>query len=79
MQDVKMIIEAPDVHTAAAVLIKNTFYNGKGDRSAFFNAILSSNPSFISDIGRKLKLVTVKEYFGHKIYNDKLCQTLQVN
>merc|ERR1719310_1827367 len=30
MQDVKLILEAPDVHHAAAVLIQQSFYNGKG-------------------------------------------------
>jgi len=58
MQGVKMILEAPDVFVAAAVLIQQDFYNGKGDRTALFDVVLNSDPKTIPDLGRKLKLVT---------------------
>ena len=79
MQDVKMVLEAPDVHTAAAVLIQQTFFNGKGDRSALIEVVLNSDPKTIPDVAAKLKLLTQKDYLGHAIYNDKLCSTLQIN
>jgi len=41
MEDVAIILEAPDVYYAAAMLIKKEFYNGKGDLSAFFEVILN--------------------------------------
>lgn len=78
MQDVKLVLEAPDVYLAAAVLIQQSFYNGKGDRSAFIDVLLNSDPKVIPDLGRKLKLITVDKYFGHKIYNDSLCSTLNI-
>jgi len=53
-----MILEAPDVFVAAAVLIQQDFYNGKGDRTALFDVVLNSDPKTIPDLGRKLKLVT---------------------
>merc|ERR1711924_90204 len=54
------------------------FYNGKGDRTAFIDVVLNSDPNKIPDLGRKLKLITVSEFYGEKIFNDKLCSTLQV-
>jgi len=36
MSDVKVLLEAPDVFVAAAALSSNSFYHGKGDRTAFF-------------------------------------------
>lgn len=78
MQDVKLILEAPSVYLGAAVLIKQDFYNGKGDRSAFINVVLNSDPATIPDLARKLKLLTDTEFHGNKIYNDKLCNTLNL-
>ena len=78
MQDIKLVLEAPDVYVAAAVLIQNKFYNGKGDRTQFFKVVLESNPSTIPDLMNKLQLTTQREFMGHKIYNDKLCQTMEV-
>ena len=38
------------------------------------------NPSRIPDLGRKLKLVTSKEFMGVlPLYNDKMCQPDRVN
>lgn len=78
MQDIKIVFESPDVYIAAAALIEQKFFIGKGDRNAFFEAILSSDPTQIPDLFRKLILVTKQEYYGHKIYNDKVCNNLHV-
>ena len=78
MQDVKLVLEAPDFYTAAAVLVQQNFYNGKGDRTALFNVVLNTDPKTLPDIGRKLKLMTMREIHGFKIYNDKLCNTMEV-
>lgn len=78
MQDVKLILEAPDVYHAAAVLIQQNFYNGKGDRTALIEVVLNTDPKTIPDLARKLKLITQSEFYGYKIYNDKLCNTLQI-
>ncbi len=78
MQDVKLVLEAPEVYEGAAVLIQQKFYNGKGDRTTFIEVVLASDPAKIPDLFRKLKLITVSEFCGHKIYNDKLCSTLNL-
>jgi hypothetical protein len=78
MQDVKLVLEAPNVYVGAAVLIKQSFYNGKGDRTAFIEVVLNTDPSTIPDLGRKLKLITMSEWYGYKIYNDKLCNTMNI-
>ena len=79
MQDVKLVLEAPDYYTAAAVLVCQKFYNGKGDRTALIDVVLNTDPKTLPDIGRKLKLITMKEIYGNEIYNDKLCNTMQIN
>lgn len=72
MHDVKVLMEAPDVFVAAAALSTQKFCQGKGDRTAFFNMILESNPKSIPDLGRKLILVTKDKYMGLQMYSDKL-------
>jgi hypothetical protein len=79
MQDVKLVLEAPDFYTAAAVLISQTFYNGKGDRTALIDVVLNTDPKTIPDIAGKLKLLTMSEFAGYKLFNDKLCKTLQLS
>ena len=39
---------------------------------------MASDPNKIPDLFRKLILVTKQEYYGHRIYNDKVCNTLNV-
>jgi len=78
MQDVKLVLEAPDVYIGAAVLISQSLYNGKGDRTAFVEVVLNTDPSTIPDLARKLKLITQTEFYGHKIFNDKLCNTMNL-
>ena len=73
------LLEAPDVYIAAVALSETTFYEGKGDRSYFFKAVLEQNPTKIPDLGRKLKLVTDKTFMGLNLYNDKLCNPDKVN
>ena len=58
MQGVKVILDAPDVYSAAAVLISTDFYNGKGDRTNFIDTVLNSDPTKIPDLGGKLELLT---------------------
>lgn len=80
MEDVKLVLEAPDSFIAAAVLMQNQFYMGKGDRTALFAVILSSDPTKIPELARKLKLVTHNsKMLGKQVYNDKLCSNLNVN
>lgn len=79
MHDVKVLLEAPDVFLAAAALNSNSFYQGKGDRTAFFEMILESDPKSIPDLGRKLALVTKSEFMGVKLFNDKIANVNQVN
>lgn len=79
MKDIKLVLDAPDQYLAAAALIQNNFFNGKGDRTQLFRAILESDPRNIRDLGAKLLLTTKREFMGHKIYNDKLCQTMEVH
>ena len=55
------------------------FYEGKGSRSIFFKSIMELNPATIPDLGRKLKLVTGRDFMGMKLYNDKMCQVERVN
>ena len=74
MHDVKILLEAPDVYIAATALHDLRFYVGKGDRTAFFEIVLETNPSLIPDLYRKLQLVTQKEFMDLDLYNDgKLC------
>ena len=56
--DLKLILEAPDVYIAAVALSQKGFYNGRGDRTSFFDLILSLDPRTIPDLGNKLLLVT---------------------
>ena len=79
MSDIKKIVETPDVFVAAVALSKKKFYEGQGDRTTFFKVILQLNPSKIPDLGRKLALVTKKEFMGLSLYNDKLCAPDRVN
>lgn len=78
MEDVKIVFESPDVFIAASALITQSFYIGKGDRNAFFEVILASDPKTIPDLFRKLMLVTKPEFYGRKIYNDKVCNSTNV-
>ena len=71
--DVKMLVNAPDVFIAAACLSDKQFYEGRGDRTTYFDTILELAPTGIPDLGRKLKLVTSNEFMGLKLYNDKIC------
>ena len=79
MADLKKLVEAPDVFIAAVALGEKSFYEGKGDRTSFFKVIQELNPARIPDLGRKLKLVTSKEFMGIPLYNDKMCQPDRVN
>lgn len=79
MSDVRKLIQTPDVYIAAVALSEQSFYEGKGDRSAFFNVIKELNPAQIPDLGRKLKLVTQASFMGLPLYNDKMCQVDRVN
>ena len=79
MHDVKVLLEAPDVFVAAAAMNSMQFYMGKGDRTAFFNIVLSTDPSKIPDLGRKLQLITSNQFMGLKFYNDKICSAEKVN
>lgn len=56
---------------AAAVMIQESFFNGKGDRAAFIEAIMQTDPSKISDLAQKLTLITTGQFQGHSIYKDK--------
>jgi len=67
----KIVIEAPDVYTAAATLINQKFFSGRGDRNAFFKAILDSDPKTIPDLFRKLMLCANIEFYGRLVYKDK--------
>ena len=78
MEDIKIIFEAPDVFIAASALITQSFFIGKGDRNAFFDVIQASDPKTIPDLFRKLMLVTKNEFYGRKIYNDKVCNDMNV-
>ena len=79
MHDVKVLLEAPDVYIAAAAMNSMSLFMGKGDRTAFFNIVLSTDPTKIPDLGRKLKLLTSNEFMGLKFYNDKLLSADKVN
>jgi len=79
MADLRKLVEAPDVFIAAVALSDKTFYEGKGDRTSFFKCIMDLNPSRIPDLGRKLKLVTSRDFMGIQLYNDKMCQPDRVN
>jgi len=79
MSDLKKLVEAPDVFIAAVALSGKDFYEGRGDRTSFFECILELNPSGIPDLGRKIALVSKKEFMGLKLYNDKICNPERVN
>ena len=79
MADLRKLVAAPDVFIAAVALSEKSFFEGKGDRTSFFNVVMELNPSRIPDLGRKLKLVTSKEFMGMPLYNDKMCQVDRVN
>ena len=64
---------------AAVALSEKLFFEGKGDRTIFFDIILQLDPARIPDLGRKLKLVTSDEFMGLKLYNDKICEVERVN
>ena len=73
MHDVKVLLEAPDVYIAAAALSSLKFYIGKGDRSAFLEIVLNTDPAKIPDLYNKLQLVTKNDFMGLNLFNDKLC------
>ena len=79
MSDVRKLVEAPDIYFAAVAMSEKSFYEGKGDRSSFFKVVMELNPARIPDLGRKLKLVTSREFMGIPLYNDKICQPDRVN
>ena len=79
MHDVKVLLEAPDVYVAAAAMNSMQLYMGKGDRTAFLNIVLKTDPRLIPDLARKLKLLTCNEFMGLKFYNDKLLNADKVN
>ena len=79
MADLRKLVEAPDVYIAAVALSEKSFYEGKGDRTSFFKVVMELNPARIPDLGRKLKLVTSREFMGIPLYNDKICQPDRVN
>ena len=74
MHDVKILLEAPDVYIAAAAIHELRFLMGKGDRTAFFEIVLQTDPAKIPDLYRKLMLVTKSNFMGLDLYNDgSLC------
>ena len=79
MHDVKILLQAPDVFIAAAALNSMQFYMGRGDRTAFFDIVLSTDPRTIPDLGRKLQMITSKKFMGLTFYNDKLVCSDKVN
>ena len=64
---------------AAVALSEQSFYEGKGNRTTFFDIILELDPTRIPDIGRKLKLVTSNEFMGLKLYSDNICKPERIN
>ena len=42
--DLKIMIDSPDIYICTAAMNSIDFYEGRGDRSQFFNMILSLNP-----------------------------------
>lgn len=60
MEDVKLVLDAPDANYGAAVLTTQPFYIGKGDRNTFLEVVLNSDPKKIKDLGKKLALLTTK-------------------
>ena len=77
--DINIMIESPDVFICTAAMNACEFFEGRGDRTTFFNMILEGNPGQIPDLARKLKLVTRKEYLGLTLYNDKMSRPDRVN
>lgn len=75
---VRIIIEAPDAYIAAAVLLKANMFMGRGDRSAMIEIVLSSNPSSISDLYHKLKMVTATTFCDSKIFQDNRQEDYQM-
>ena len=71
LHGVNMFIQAPDVYIAASALIASKFSIGKGDRTALLEIVLDTDPTQIPDLSRKLKLITLSEFQGIKLYNDK--------
>lgn len=70
-QSVILTTQAPDEYIAGAVLTKEVFYNGKGDRGAFIKQILATeDPSEIVDLAEKLRMVATGEYHGQTVFND---------
>ena len=67
------------MYLAAVALSEKQFYEGKGDRSTFFQIIQDLNPKMIPDLAKKLKLVTSNEFMGLTLYNDKMCKPDRVN
>jgi hypothetical protein len=44
-QDLKLLVTAPDVFITAVALSDKDFFEGRGDRTTFFNIILGLNPA----------------------------------
>ena len=78
-EDVKMFLEAPTSFLAAACLTMNAVFIGKGDRNTFFNFILESDPTRITDLGKKLYFLTKNKLGPFDVYNDKLCNPEKLN
>ena len=77
--DIQIMIESPDIFICTAAMNKIEFFEGRGDRTTFFETILNLNANLVPDIARKLKLVTRKEYLGLSLYNDKMSSPDKVN
>ena len=53
-QQARLILDAPDVESAAAAMSTKNFCIGAGDRSAFLKMVLETDPHDIPDLYRKL-------------------------
>jgi hypothetical protein len=62
--DIRIMVESPDVFICTAAMNQIEFYEGRGERTTFFETILQLNANHVPDLARKLKLVTRKEYLG---------------
>ena len=68
-QSASIFLDAPDKYYAAAVLLQEGFFVGKGDRTRIIHMIKKAG-GFCKAIKEKLQLLQMSTYQGQKLFKD---------
>ncbi len=65
----ELFLETPDIYLAAAVMVQEGFYIGKGDSKAIVRGIVKNGQQYKA-VKDKLKLIIMGSFFGTHLYRD---------